>query len=155
MNDKSLRLGLGILRSVIIVLGAVLLVMIASRSVTDETYNDGMAAYGSLLDNVYTLTLVALVICTAAAVLFGLYFFVTNIKKRLATLGGVVGFVLIGLVSFYALADKTVLRAYESSGIEVTEQESQFAGGGMYMVYLLGAIAIIAIIWTEVSRLFK
>jgi hypothetical protein len=155
MNDKALRLGLGILRSVIIVIGTVLLLMIASRSTTDETFGQGMDAYGSLLDNVYTLTLLALVICTAAALLFGLYFFFTNIKKRLPTLAGMVGFVLIGLVSFYVLADKTVLRAYEVGGMKVTEQESQFAGGGIYMVYLLGVIALVAILWTEISRLFK
>lgn len=155
MNDKSLRLGLGIFRSLIIALGALLLIAIANKSGTDETFTEGMERYGTSLDMVYLLTLIALVICAASAVLFGLAFFFSNIKQRITTLAGVVVFVLVGIISFYVLADDTVLRAYESSGIKVTPEESRFAGGGMYMVYLLGGGAILSIIWAEVSRFFK
>ena len=54
----------------------------------------------------------------------------------MGTLIGVAGFAVLGLVSFYVFADDTVLRAYEASGITVTEGESLFAGGGMYFIYL-------------------
>jgi hypothetical protein len=155
MNDKTLRLILGIVRSAIIAIGAILLISIANNSGTDETFSEGIERYGATLDLVYTLTLVALLICAAAAVLFGLVFFLTNIKQRLATLGGVIVFGGLALISFYVLADDTVLRAYESSGISVSPEESRFAGGGMYLVYLLGGGAILAIIWAEVSRIFK
>ncbi len=155
MNDKTLRVSLSILRSVIIAVGSILLLMIAQKSGTDETYNDGMANYGSQLDLVYNITLVALALCVIAALGFGLLFFLTNIKQRLTTLLGIVGFVVIGLVSFYVLADGTVLKAYETGGVTVTEGESIFAGGGIYMTYILGAIALGAIIWAEVSKIFK
>lgn len=155
MNDKTLRVSLGILRSVIIAVGSILLLMIAQKSGTDETYNDGMANYGSQLDLVYNITLVALALCVIAALGFGLLFFLTNIKQRLTTLLGIVGFVVIGLISFYVLADGTVLKAYETGGVTVTEGESIFAGGGIYMTYILGAIALGAIIWAEVSKIFK
>lgn len=155
MNDKKLRLGLGILRSLIIAFGAVLLIAIANVSGGEESYEEGIALYGGSLDMVYLLTLVALVICAAAAVLFGVVFFLTNIKQRMTTLIGIVGFIIIALISFYGLADDTVLRAYEASGESVTNEESRFAGGGMYMVYLLGGGAILAIVWAEVSKLFK
>jgi hypothetical protein len=155
MNDKTLRVSLGILRSVIIAVGSILLLMIAQKSGTDETYNDGMANYGSQLDLVYNITIVALALCVIAALGFGLLFFLTNIKQRLTTLLGIVGFVVIGLISFYVLADGTVLKAYETGGVTVTEGESIFAGGGIYMTYILGAIALGAIIWAEVSKIFK
>lgn len=155
MNDKTLRVSLGIVRSVIIAVGSILLIIIAQKSGTDETYNDGMARYGSQLNLVYNLTLVALAVCALAAVAFGLIFFISNIKQRLSTLLGIVGFVAIGLISFYVLADGTVLRAYEVSGISVSEGESAFAGGGIYMVYILGILALAAIVWAEVSKIFK
>ena len=93
--------------------------------------------------------------CGAAAILFGLYFFVTNLKERMGTLMGIGAFAVIGLVSFYVLADSTVLRAYEASGITVTEGESMFAGGGMYFVYLLGAVALASILLAEVNKAIK
>lgn len=155
MNDKTLRVSLSILRSVIIAVGSILLLMIAQKSGTDETYNDGMANYGGQLDLVYNITLVALALCVIAALGFGILFFLTNIKQRLTTLLGIVGFVVIGLISFYVLADGTVLKAYETGGVTVTEGESIFAGGGIYMTYILGAIALGAIIWAEVSKIFK
>jgi hypothetical protein len=64
-------------------------------------------------------------------------------------------FAILGLVSFYSFADDTVLRAYEASGITVTAGESMFAGGGLYFVYLLGGLSILAILVAEVSRVFK
>ncbi len=155
MNDKTLRVSLGILRSVIIAVGSILLIMIAQNSGTDETYNDGMANYGTQLDLVYTITLIALALCIVAALAFGLVFFLSNIKQRLTTLLGIVGFVVIGLISFYVLADGTVLKAYETGGVTVTEGESIFAGGGIYMTYILGVIALGAIVWAEVSKIFK
>jgi len=155
MNDKTLRVSLGILRSVIIAVGSILLIMIAQNSGTDETYNDGMANYGTQLDLVYTITLIALALCIVAALAFGLVFFLSNIKQRLTTLLGIVGFVVIGLISFYVLADGTVLKAYETGGATVTEGESIFAGGGIYMTYILGVIALGAIVWAEVSKIFK
>jgi len=59
------------------------------------------------------------------------------------------------LLSFYVLADDSVLNAYEVSGITVTNGESLFAGGGLYFVYLLGTISILTIVVSEVSSALK
>lgn len=155
MNDKGLRIGLGVVRSLIIAVGAILLIMIAGNSVSEETFSEGMANYGGKLDAVYNLTLVVLAICAAGAVLFGIVYFLMNFKQRMGTLIGLIGFIVLAAISFYVLADDTVLRAYESSGIEVTGGESLFAGGGIILVYLLGGLAILAIVWTEISKLLK
>jgi hypothetical protein len=155
MNDKGLRIGLGVVRSLIIAVGAILLIMIAGSSVSEETFSEGMANYGGKLDAVYNLTLVVLAICAAGAVLFGIVYFLMNFKQRMGTLIGIIGFVVLAAISFYVLADDTVLRAYESSGIEVSNGESLFAGGGIILVYLLGGLTFLAIIWTEISKLLK
>ena len=73
----------------------------------------------------------------------------------MATLMGFLAFVVIGLFSFYVLADDTVLSAYESSGITVTKGESMFAGGGLYFVYLLGGLSVLTIIAAEVRSALK
>ena len=155
MGDQTTKTILSIVRMVVIVAGALLCVMITSRSGADETFVEGQERYGALLDNLFYIIYAVGIACGAAAILFGLYFFVTNLKEKMGTLIGVAGFLVIGLVSFYGLADSTVLRAYEASGITVTEGESMFAGGGMYFVYLLGLAAIASIVVAEVNKAIK
>ena len=155
MGDKTIKTVLSAVRMLVIVAGALLCIMITSKSGADETFVEGQERYGALLDNLFYIIYAVGIACGAAAVLFGLYFFATNLKAKMGTLIGVAGFLVIGLVSFYGLADSTVLRAYEASGITVTEGESMFAGGGMYFVYLLGLVALASIVVAEVNKAIK
>ena len=155
MGDKTIKTVLSAVRMLVIVAGALLCIMITSKSGADETFVEGQERYGALLDNLFYIIYAVGIACGAAAVLFGLYFFATNLKAKMGTLIGVAGFLVIGLVSFYGLADSTVLRAYEASGITVTEGESLFAGGGMYFVYLLGLVALASIVVAEVNKAIK
>ena len=155
MDDKTIKTVLSAVRMLVIVAGAALCVTITSKSGADETFVEGQERYGALLDNLFYIIYAVGIACGAAAVLFGLYFFATNFKDRMGTLVGVGAFAVLGLISYYALADRTVLRAYEASGITVTEGESWFAGGGMYFVYLLGAAAIASIVVAEVNKAIK
>ena len=155
MDDKTIKTVLSAVRMLVIVAGAVLCLTITSKSGADETFVEGQERYGALLDNLFYIIYAVGIACGAAAVLFGLYFFATNFKDRMGTLVGVGAFAVLGLISYYALADRTVLRAYEASGITVTEGESWFAGGGMYFVYLLGAAAIASIVVAEVNKAIK
>jgi hypothetical protein len=91
-----------------------------------------------------------------AAVIFGIVFFVMNIKKRMGMLIGLVAFVLIALVSFYGLASDEIYPALLKIQDEVvTPKISQFSGGGLIMTYILGGVAIVTILWAEVSKIFK
>ena len=155
MGDKTIKTVLSAVRMLVIVAGALLCIMITSKSGADETFVEGQERYGALLDNLFYIIYAVGVACAAAALLLGLYFFVTNIKDRMGTLVGVAGFAVLGLASFYVLADSTVLRAYEASGITVTEGESMFAGGGIYFVYLLSLAAIASIVVAEVNKAIK
>tara|TARA_B110000503_G_C7100699_1_gene393637 strand:- start:1041 stop:1508 length:468 start_codon:yes stop_codon:yes gene_type:complete len=155
MGDKGLRLGLSGIRIAVIVAGILLSYMITSRSGSDETFVEGQERYGALLDGLFYIIYFVGIACAAAAIIFGLIFFVANIKAKLGTLLGVVGFLIVGLVSFYVLADDTVMKAYEASGIKVTAGESMFAGGGLYFVYLLGGLSILTIVAAEVRSALK
>jgi hypothetical protein len=155
MGDTTIKQVLSAARILIILLGAILTWVITSRSGVDETFVEGQERYGSLLDVLLYLIYAVGLLCGVAAIGFGLYFFAVNFQERKNTLIGVGAFGALGLLSFYVLADSTVLRAYEASGITVTEGESMFAGGGMYLVYLLGATALLAIVWSEVNKAIK
>ena len=155
MGDQTTKTILSFVRIAVIVAGALLCVLITSRSGADETFVEGQERYGSLLDTLFYIIYAVGIACGAAAILFGLYFFQDNLKERMGTLMGIGAFAVLGLVSFYVLADSTVLRAYEASGITVSEGESMFAGGGMYFVYLLGAVALASILFAEVNKAIK
>ena len=155
MGDKTIKTVLSAVRMLVIVAGALLCIMITSKSGADETFVEGQERYGALLDNLFYIIYAVGIACGAAAVLFGLYFFATNLKAKMGTLIGVAGFAVLGLVSFYALADSTVLRAYEASGITVTEGESLFAGGGILFCKYLLWVALGSVIVTEVKRLVQ
>ena len=80
---------------------------------------------------------------------------VNDFKAQLGTLAGMSVFTIIGLASYFVIADGTVMNAYEASGITVSESESIFAGGSMIYVYLLFGVAAASIVWAEVSSIFK
>lgn len=155
MDNKVLKIILSVFRGAVIALGVILCIIIAGKSVSDETYMEGMANYGVYLNIVYGLTLALGVLCVIAAVAFGIVYFLGNIRNNMGMLVGVVGFLIIALISIYGLAGDEIIDAYTRSGEDVTPQISRLSGGGLIIVYLLMGIAVLSIVWTEVSRIFK
>ncbi|PCJ80936.1 MAG: hypothetical protein COA49_06410 [Bacteroidetes bacterium] len=159
MKENTINIILSTLRLAIITSGVILVGIIVGSSVADESFVEGQANYGGYLDWMFYIIYAVGISCAVAAVGFGIYSFAINLisdfKSQLGTLAGVSVFAIIGLVSYFSLADGTVLRAYEASGITVTESESIFAGGSMIYVYLLFIVAAASIVWTEVSSIFK
>ena len=96
MGDKTIKTVLSAVRMLVIVAGALLCIMITSKSGADETFVEGQERYGALLDNLFYIIYAVGIACGAAAVLFGLYFFATNLKDRMGTLIGVAGFAVLG-----------------------------------------------------------
>lgn len=159
MGDNKLNLILSGLRIAVIALGVILMGIIVSSSVADESFVEGEANYGTYLDTVFYIIYAVGVASALAAVGFGLVAFVkglvSDFKSQLGTLAGLIAFILIGVVSYFALADATVLNAYEASGITVSASESVFAGGSMIFVYILGVAAVASVVWAELSSIFK
>mgnify|MGYP001238106372 FL=1 len=159
MEENKINSALTGLRLVIIALGVLLVAIIIGKSNGDESFVEGEANYGVYLDWMFYIIYTVGIACSVAAVGFGVYAFVMKLindfKSQLGTLAGGSVFAIIGLASYFILADGTVLNAYETSGITVTESESIFAGGSMIYVYLLFVVAAASIIWAEVSSTFK
>ena len=159
MDGNKLTRILSGLRMAIIALGVILVAIIVMSSVPDESLVEGDANYGTYLDGLFYIIYAVGVACAGAAVGFGVYTFGNNLindfQSQVGTLAGLSFFLIIGLVSYFALADSTVLNAYESSGITVSASESVFAGGSMIFVYILGIAAMLSVVWAEVSSIIK
>ncbi|MBC8149975.1 MAG: hypothetical protein H8E97_01665, partial [Bacteroidetes bacterium] len=111
------------------------------------------------IDSISIITIHTDGICASATLEFLAHTFVNNsnnhFKSQIRTPMELPAFLILGLVSYFALADSTVLDAYEASGITVTESESVFAGGSMILVYILGISAVLSVVWSEVSSIIK
>ena len=159
MDGNKLTRILSGLRMAIIGLGVILVAIIVMSSVADESFVEGDANYGTYLDGLFYIIYAVGAACAVAAVGFGVFTFIkklsSDFKSQRGILSGVGVFIAMGLISYFALADSTVLNAYESSGITVTPAESVFAGGSMIFVYILGIAAILSVVWSEVRSIFK
>lgn len=104
----------------------------------------------------------AMYVCYAGFILaaligigFGIYQFLTNLKKAKGTLIGIVVFAVV-LVASYVLASDEVMRAYAmGDGSAPTPELVKISGAGIIAFYIFGLLAIFAAIFAEVSRLFK
>ena len=159
MNGNNLTSILSWVRLAVIGLGVLLVAIIVMNSVADESFVEGDANYGIYLDWLFYIIYAVGAACAGAAVGFGVYSFVNNLltdfQSQIGTLIGISVFFVLGLVSYFILADSTVLNAYEASGIKVSAGESVFAGGSMIFVYILGIAAILSVVWAEVNSILK
>jgi len=159
MDQNKIKWLLSALKISIIVTGIILVIIINIISDGKESYMEGELNYGGYLDLLSYIIFTAAIACSLAAVGFGVYSFrmklVNDFKSQLGTLAGISVFGIIGLASYFILADGAVLNAYEVSGVSVSESESIFAGGSIIYVYLLFLVAAASIVWAEVSSIFK
>lgn len=72
-----------------------------------------------------------------------------NLKKMGYTLGGLVLIIVLS----YSLASDEILNSYEA--YDITSSTSKRVGIGLYTFYLLSASAILAIIYSELSKIFS
>jgi hypothetical protein len=113
----------------------------------------GNDANGAFITRAINLSLWGIYIGAGIAILFGVYQFVINIKHNKKGLIGIVAFIAI-IFGANAMAKKqTVTEAMLSKGI--TTQDLIMTDTGLYTFYALMIIAILAIIFSEVSRIFK
>ncbi len=137
MEEKKLSTGLTVLAFIIGVVGLVMSIMI-------------MIGYEYVIGSAITLTLILMAIAGGAAILFGLYQLLTNIKKNVSLLVGIVGFIIIAVIC-YMLASDEVLRSYK----DITPTVSKVSGAGLLLMYVLLIGAVVAAVVSEVSRIFK
>ena len=114
---------------------------------------DDAAAASSLIDNYITTSFVALVIAVLLAVIFPIIFIGQNPKNAIKVFAVLAGFVIIGFIC-YSIAGISFnnIRLEE---LKTTATISRIVGAGLYFTYLTGGLAIVAVIFSGVSGLFK
>ena len=151
MDSKGLKLGLTGVKMVVSVIGVILCLLIMLNSDSNQSVQEALATHDGNLNGSLWLVYIVGVACAAAMVIFGVVHFLSDPKKNMGALIGVVALVLV-LIIGYAIADDTVLRAY---GEGISEGTSKWVGGGLIGFYVIGIGAIAAIIFAEIGRLFK
>lgn len=135
-----------IIKVAIAVIGVVFCVLIMTNSEGIEMGENVSYVNGGL-----TISYIALLLCAGIALLFGLAFFFSNIKKSKGLLFGLVGFAVIAGIS-YGIADGSLNPSW---GEEVTETVSKLSSMGIYATLILLAVAIVMAVVSEVSNLLK
>ena len=153
MDSKALNLATTGLRILIAVLGIIFIVITMYGSGTDEHGHSTLDKTGHFgLDSALTLTYIAIGLCAVAWALFGLGDLVLNFKDRKKVFVGFIVFIVLLLIG-YTLSGDHVFHSWAEQG--VTQDTSKWVGAGLMSFYVMLAGAILAIIWSEVSRFIR
>ena len=148
MNSKNLKL-LIIIPLVISVLAAIFTIIMFYKG--DETVASDAGAQAVTIVPLFYLTYFVLGIATLAA----LVFFVVQIIKGtvdMKKLGiGLRSFILVIVISYVMASDTVPVKFAET----ISSSTTKWVGAGLIMFYLLLALSVLGIIYSEVSRLFK
>jgi len=143
--DKTILTIFKIISLIFIVLAVIFQIMVLVKG-------DGVIGTG-VLDYYIRLSYVAVAIAAVLALGFPLYFMLQNPKDLLKIAGGIVVLVAIGFVC-YSIADNTFNIA-QLEKLKTTADISRYVGTSMYFTYFLGGIAVITIIYSGISGMFK
>jgi len=110
------------------------------------------------IQNTLTFTYILLFLTAGVSVLAALYIFVMkfmhNPKRALITL---IPIVLLGviLIIAYSSASDAILNMPNYDGLDNTAGNLKWSGTGLIMTYILSGVAVLAIIVSEIVRIFK
>ena len=102
-----------------------------------------------MIDAGLIISYVLIGLCAAAAIVLPLIQAAGN-PKSLKKIGISVGGLVVSFVVCYALADNSTM-----GNKDVTEGAAKMVGAGLTMFYVLLAVAIISIVYTEISKMSK
>ncbi len=97
---------------------------------------------------------VLLIITGIIAVAFQLIFMVTN-RKALKSMGIVLGIAVVLIFLSYQLADDTILNLIQYTGPDNVPGTLKTVGTALIFTYILGVLAIVAILYSAIANLFK
>ena len=159
---KGIKIGLDVVKGLFILIGAILAILIASN--WDSKYEEAGWKYvltevsdvSGPVSGLMTVTRILLIICIVAAVLFGIWAIVQNPKKNMRALIGMGLVVLVALVAYYGFANTNL-----PAGLSVDEADMptpdmvKVVTSTISMFYILAIGAIGALLYLEVSKIFK
>ena len=97
---------------------------------------------------------VLLIITAVILIGFQLVFMFTNLKA-LKRVGIILGIAAVFIFGSYQLADDTVMNLIQYTGPDNVPGTLQTVGTALIFTYILGVLAIVAILYSSIANLFK
>jgi NADH:ubiquinone oxidoreductase subunit 6 (subunit J) len=109
-----------------------------------------MDTYDILLYGSYLLVLIGAIV----AIFMPLIKSLDNPKSLLKTGAGIVGIVVLFFIA-YSISSNEVLPKFEAEPFSLTPAGSQLVGGMLITTYILAIIALVSIVFTELTKAIK
>ncbi len=132
---------------------AVLLIWFYAGPVVTGTEGTSMEE-PTITDTILGWSAVLFIIAAAAAIIFSIINIFLNPESAKKTLLGLVVAAVIVLIAWFLASDQ-VLQITAYDGPDNVPSRLKMAGTGLYTVYILAGIALLAILFSEVSKYFK
>lgn len=131
---------------VFIVLAVVLQVLVLINSEEE-------LASSTIIDNFAYLSYVAIGITALLAIIFPIVFIIQNPKNLLKILIALVLLVGIGFICYSVATSQFSLELMEK--LRTTAEVERMVGASLFFTYIVGGLAILSIIYSGISSLFK
>lgn len=96
---------------------------------------------------------ILLILTIAISIISPIIYYIKNPAKAKTVLTGIVIFVVLFLIGYFLASGNIEGEIYQKYSI--TERTSQFLGGMLITTYILGGLAILAIIYSSIAKFFK
>jgi len=117
----------------------------ADDRATTGIFNLGLQATGVLL-----------IICAAAMILFGIYHVITNPKGAIKGIIGVAVLVILFFILYsMAVPETSGIVGNAASDFNLTDVQSKIISAALRSTLIIGALAVLAFVVSEISNFFK
>ena len=142
-----------IVAAILSLIGAIFLALIISKG--DEAIESAYAAGGdtSMVDNMSYIAYVILALVIGFVIVFVIKNLFTNSASLKNTLIGVVAFLAVLAIAYALTGGDTTVYSH-SEGI-ATEGTSHLVGAGLVAFYVLGAVAILSILFSGLKKIIN
>ncbi len=145
MENKLVKTIATFVSIILMALAAIFVVMVWVKG--DDNVTDGIINLGF-----YT-SYVALILCIFFAIIFPVVYIISNPKQGLRALIVLAGLGILLLISW--MVAKNNYTDVQLEVKEITENTSRWVGTGLIFTYILGGLAILATIYSGLSKMFK
>ncbi|MBN1339771.1 MAG: hypothetical protein JXA03_10640 [Bacteroidales bacterium] len=144
--NKTILTIFKVLSIVFIALAVILQVLVLSNSEEE-------LAGSSIIDNFAYLSYVAIGLTTLLAILFPIIFIIQNPKNALKILISLVVLIGIGFICYSLATSQFSLEDIER--LKTTAEVEKMVGASMFFTYIVGGLAILSILYSGISSIFK
>jgi len=150
--EKNLTVRIFKIVSLILILAAVVsIVLVWAKG--DVEIRANASLQNQLLNPYFMIAYIALGLCIALALLFPVINIITQPKNAVRVLIGVGALVLIGVIAFAVSSNE--FTELQLRDLNTTEIVSKRVGAALIATYVIGAAAILAILFAEVMNFVK